>query len=509
MHTHHRSRILAAVLLVLAVALVAAPGLGRGRARTLTILYFNDIHGHLEPWKPDTKKEATIGGIARMAALVERIRRENRAAGRATLLLEAGDILQGTPMSAVFQGEPDMEAFNRMRIDAMAIGNHEFDFGEPNLEKLLRTARFPVLSANIYRDDNSLLTTPAVVLQPIPGMRIGVIGLTTVETPTTTFPTNVAGLHFDDPIVTARHAVPLLERECDLVVALTHIGVPEDRRLAAEVPGVDVIIGGHTQIAIPTPARVGDTVICQAQDNCRYLGRLDLTIENGRATVTRGELIPIVDGMREDRQIAAIVRGYASKLDARLSVVVGEAAVDLDGERADVRTRETTLGNFVTDLAREAAHTDVAIVNGGGLRASIGSGKVTFGDVLNTLPFSNTLVAVKLPGKTLHEALDYAASLEPEDLPGAFLQVSGLTYAIENGRATDIRIGGEPLDDAKVYSVAMPDFLLVGGDGYSMFGPAAIERVDTGIVLNGLVLDFFRKGGVANPKIEGRVVRRN
>ena len=503
-----RSRTAIAILLAFVLALLAAPGGAHPRPRALTILYFNDIHGHLEPWKPDRNEGPAIGGIARMAALAERIRRENRAAGRATVLLVAGDVLQGTPMSAVFQGEADVEAFNRMRVDAMALGNHEFDFGQANIERMGRQARFPLLGANIYRDDHRPFARASVVLEPAPGLRVGVLGLTTVETPTTTFPTNVTGLRFDDPVETARHAVPVLEPHCDLVVALTHIGVPEDRRLAREVPGVDVVIGGHTHAPLPEPEVVDGTPICQAHDNGRYLGRLDLTVENGRARVTRAELIPITESLPEDRAVAAIVGGYAGKLNERLAVVVGRSRVLLDGEREHVRTRETTLGNFVTDLMREAARTDVAITNGGSLRASIAAGNITYGDVLTALPFNNTIVAIKVPGRTLREALDYAASLKPEDLPGPFLQVSGLAYAIENGRATDVRVGGAPLDDARVYSVAIPDFMLLGGDGFGMFAPATIERVDTGIVMHGLVVNYLRAGNEVDVKVENRIVRK-
>jgi 5'-nucleotidase/UDP-sugar diphosphatase len=496
------------LLIALVVTLSLAPASSAPRARALTILYFNDIHGHLEPWKPDSSASRTVGGIARIAALVDRIRRENRRAGRATLVLEAGDVLQGTPMSAIFQGEPDFEAFNLMKLDAMAIGNHEFDFGIENLRARIRQARFPVLSANVFTAEGRPLSRSSVVLSPVPGLRVGVIGLTTAETPQTTFPTNVTGLTFDDPVATARHAVPVLEQQCDLVVALTHIGTGEDRRLAREVPGVDVVVGGHNHLKIDGPVREGETVIVQAQDNGRFLGRLDLTVDNGRVTSASGSLIPIEDGMAERADIAKLVGRYAGQLDAKLKVPVGRSSVLLDGERGNVRTRETTLGNFVADLVREAAHTDVAILNAGSLRATIGAGTVTFGDVLTALPFNNTLVAVKVPGRTIREALDHAAAQDPAELPGSFVQVSGLRFAIEDGKAVDVRVGGEPIDEAKLYSVALPDFLLLGGDGFTMFAPAAVDRVETGIVLNGLVVDWFRKGGVANPRIEGRIVRR-
>jgi 2',3'-cyclic-nucleotide 2'-phosphodiesterase (5'-nucleotidase family) len=493
---------LVALLLAIAAASATPP-----KARELTILYFNDIHGHLVAWQPDPDKPEKVGGIARMAALVERIRRENRRSGRATILLEAGDVLQGTPMSVVFEGTPDVEAFNLMKLDAMALGNHEFDFGIANLRRITALARFPVLSANVYAEGGASFARPTAILTPAPGLRVGVIGLTTADTPLSTFPTNVEGLVFDDPVAVARHAVPVLESQCDLVVALTHIGVAEDRRLAREVPGVDVVIGGHNHIAIERFERAGNAVICQAQDNGRYLGRLDLTLEGGRVASATARLIPLDASLPEDPRVARLVGGYAKRLDARVGEKIGRSRVLLDGTRANVRTRETTLGNFVADLVRDAARTEIALVNGGALRASIGAGTVTYGDVLTALPFPNAIVSAKLPGRAIREALDRAASLDPADLPGGFLQVSGVKFRIEGGRAVDVRVGGAPLDDARLYSVALPDFLLLGGDGYRMLADAATSRVEAGIVLNGLVVDYFRNGGEADARVEGRIVR--
>lgn len=187
---------------------------------------------------------------------------------------------------------------------------------------------------------------------------------------------------------------------------------------------------------------------------------------------------------------------------------VGTTNVLLDGHRPTVRSQETTLGNLMADLARNAAHTDIALINSGSLRASILPGKVTFGDILTTLPFNTVVLSVKLPGKTIREMLSMSASFKPEDQIGGFLQVSGVRFVIENGQAKEIFVGDEPLEDSRIYSVALPDFLLVGGDGYSMIAPATIERIDTGIVLTGLLVEHFRNRGIISAQIEGRIVRR-
>lgn len=503
-----RKTLTLALLLTIALAAMSSTARSLPRARLLTILYFNDIHGHLEPWKPDAKSDATIGGIARIATVVERIRRENRVARRSTVLLQAGDILQGTPLSAVFQGEPDIECFNIMEVDAMAIGNHEFDFGQSNVAKLVERAKFPVLSANIFWTDGRPFARASTVIDAN-GLKVGVIGLTTNETPRTTFPTNVEGLTFDDPVNAAKYAVPVLVPHCDILVALTHLGIPEDRRLAAAVPGIDVIVGGHTHAKLITPERVGNTVIVQAQDYGRFLGRLDLRIEpDGRVFTERAELIPIDASIPDSKAVSEAVDKYAGKLKERLSMFVGTTNVLLDGDRPTVRSKETTLGNLMADLARNAAHTDLAFINSGSLRASILPGKVTFGDILTTLPFNTIILSVKLPGRTVREILNFSAALNPEEQIGGFLQVSGVRFVIENGQAKEIFVGDAPLDDERVYSVALPDFLLVGGDGYSMIAPATLERIDTGIVLTGLLVDHLRTHAVIDAKIEGRIIRR-
>jgi len=335
-----------------------------------------------------------------------------------------------------------------------------------------------------------------------------VVGLTTAETPQSTVPSNVAGLAFDDPVVAARHIVPMLERECDLVVALTHIGLDEDRRLARDVPGVDVVVGGHTHLALQTPERVGATPIVQAGDNGRFLGRLDLTIVDGKVTDSHGELIPIVDGMPEDVAVSRLVEGFAGRVRDRLATVVGTSTALLDGDRTRARSGETTLGNFVADLMRTATRADVALVNGGSLRASIGAGSVTYGDVITALPFENPVVVVALRGRTLRAALDRSAALAPASQPGGFLQVSGLRYAIENGRAVDVTVAGAPLDDEREYTVAISDFLLAGGDGYTTFASEGTQRPPTGLVVQTLVLDAFRSGAEVSPRLDGRIVRR-
>jgi 2',3'-cyclic-nucleotide 2'-phosphodiesterase (5'-nucleotidase family) len=486
--------------LCLLLVAVALPGGARPRARYLTILHCNDTHGYLEPWLLDGK---SVGGFARIAGLVKRIRRENAARGRATIFLEAGDVLLGTPQSMVFGGEPDVLAFNRMGLDAMTIGNHEFDFGRAVFARLVDRARFPIVSANIFTRDGHLFRPPTTILTPIAGLRVGVIGLTTADTAVTTFPTNVADLVFDDPVATARHVVPLLELQCDVVVALTHIGSTVDRQLARAVPGIDVVIGGHDQIPLFNPERVGNAVICQAQDRGLYLGRVDLRIEGERVIYESGRLIPIDSTLADDPEVAWLVASFLARLRPSMERVEGTAAVRLDGERATGQRLETGLGSLIADLMRTVTGADVALLNSGGVRGSIDAGPVTVGAVLTALPFDNKVVVIKVPGRVIGEALQRSASAEYGK--GGFLQVSGLTCTISAGSATDISVGGTPLEAERTYTLALPDFLLAGGDGYALFEPYRANALNTGHILNALLLDALRGGTPLQPPAAGRI----
>lgn len=276
-----------------------------GWAETLTILHVNDFHGALLP-VAGSDGRAGEGGAARLAALVKAERTPT------TLFLASGDLLKGTPLAEVFGGRPVIEVFNLMGLDASAVGNHEFDYGQARFAELAGEAAFPFLAANI---DGGGAWRPSL-MRTVGTQRIALFALTTQETPRYAAPEVIAGLAFTDPVAAARRMVAELRPQADLIILLSHLGIDIDRQLAAAVPGIDIIVGGHSHTRIVQPETVGQTLIVQDFERGRVLGRLDLDVEGGKVAGCRYRPIPVAGEGGEDPAVAAIVSRYEKLLAA-------------------------------------------------------------------------------------------------------------------------------------------------------------------------------------------------
>ncbi|MFZ0788747.1 MAG: bifunctional UDP-sugar hydrolase/5'-nucleotidase [Chromatiaceae bacterium] len=502
MSRSHRGRLLPWVLVFVLAS--AWAGAGASEPLPLTILHFNDFHGQLEPVR-DPESGRSAGGIARLAGLVGAIRAERPE--RPVLLLFAGDLLQGTVTSTVFLGSPDVAFLSDMGLDAAAMGNHELDYGQQIFREMIAEARYPILAANLIAEPVPIEVRPFVMLEPAGGPRVAVLGLVTDELTTTTHPRNTGGIRVADPVETARRWVPELRRQADLVVVLSHLGYAADRRLAQEVPGVDLIVGGHNHYRFDEPRMEQGVPILQAGERGGYLGRIDLLVQDGRAEVQGYRLIPVDEAAPEDPRMAAEVQALAGRLETEIGVVVGRSAVDLDARRETIRRGESNFGDWVADLARELTGADLALFNAGTFRTSIRAGEVRIKDVYEAFPFGNELVTATLNGARLQSVLDRSAGLDPADNPGGFLQVSGVRFTIRDGRAESVEVAGRALDPAADYRVVMPDFLAAGGDGYAMLKDLP-DAKETGTLILELVMDRFRNRPDISPSTDGRIVRR-
>jgi len=467
-------------------------------AESLTILHVNDFHGALQPTRSGADRPEE-GGAARLAALVKTERTPT------TLFLAAGDLMQGTNLSNLFAGRPVIEAFNLMGLDATAVGNHEFDNGQTALSERAAEARFPFLAANIAGNGP---WQPAVI-RTVGSLRVAIFGLTTEETPVATHPRNVKGLVFNDAVATARRLVAELRPQADLIVALTHLGVEEDEKLAAAVPGIDVIVGGHTHTKIEQPEMIGGTLVLQAYERGVFLGRLDLEVTDGKVTAHRYRLVPVTAAAGEDPAVTALVAGYLQQLSGRMNEVVGTAAVDLEGGKDAMRTRETNLGDLVADMMREASGADVALINGGTIRAGVPAGPVTVGTIYNVLPFDNWLISFAITGKELRESLETGVSrVEVRD--GGFPQVSGMSFTFNpkapaGSRITAVSVGGAPLDETRRYVLATHDFLAAGGNGFTVFAGHDPVFNDSGRSLRVVLAEWWRQRGNVSYAVDGRI----
>ncbi len=481
-------------------AIVLAAGMAMSDCY-VTVLHFNDFHGHLQSKETDGKAE---GGIARMATMVDQVREYNDAHGVTTLFFEAGDILQGTPLSTVYKGEPDVKCLNLMGLDAMCIGNHEFDFGQDVYEKMVALAEFPILSANIYYTNTGQRFTDAITYFTLAdGTKGAAFGLTTPETAVQTSPKNVIGLRFTDPVEEARKVLGEVRGKADFTIAITHLGYEDDLKLGEAVDGLDLIIGGHSHTEVQPPTKAGDTLVCQAQSYGLFLGQVDMLVSKGDIVKYRGFLRPVDERSRPKPEVQAIVDKYAGELEERLAEVVATTTVDLDGIREHIRASETNLGNLVCDLIRDYAQADVCLWNGGGIRASIDAGSITVGDILTVLPFGNIVANKQVTGAELRKVLEFNAA-QPRPF-GGFTQVSGVTMEIIGDKLGKVTVGGQPLDDAKTYTLAASEFMLAGGDGYSMLTEGS-EPVYLGYSESAIVLEALRELGTVSPAVEGRII---
>jgi 5'-nucleotidase/UDP-sugar diphosphatase len=469
----------------------------------LAVLHFNDFHGQLESYSdPDTG--ANVGGIARLAVAVEKVRAEDP--GRQVLLLFAGDLLQGTLTSSLFLGVPDVVFLDELGVDAAVVGNHEFDYGQDAFRHLAALAHFPFLTANVQTVSEPLPVKPYLLISKPGGPKVAILGLTTRELTTTTHPRNAVGIRVEDPLMVARRLTPSLREKGDMLIVLSHMGIADDRELAREIPDIDLIVGGHNHNLYAQPVMVGNVAIVQAGERGRWLGRMDLACSHGRMVRTGYQMLSMDAAVPQDPEVAAEVARVVAEADKGLTHEVGRTKVALSARREDIRRRESAFGNWVADLAREITHADAALINGGNFRAGIPAGPVTLKQIYEAFPFRDELVVGHLTGAQLIEALQRSASLSPEDNPGGFLQVSGLRYSIANGSLESATLANKPIDPTRRYLVVVPDFLAEGGDGYAMLEDMQ-DKVMTGQLVSDMVIQAFRTGVPVTAAVDGRIRR--
>ncbi|MDI3547110.1 MAG: 5-nucleotidase / UDP-sugar diphosphatase [Halanaerobiales bacterium] len=497
-----RKRLLTSLMLVMVLVLVSS--LAMAEKVEITILHTNDTHSRVEEGKYAGM------GFAKLSTLVK----EERAKNPNLLLLDAGDTFHGQTIANLVEGESIVKIMNAIGYDAMATGNHDFNFGKERLLELNEMTDFPILAANIkYEDDSPFLD--AYVIKEVGGVKVAIFGLATPETTYKTHPKNVKSLVFESPVKAAKVMVDQLKDKADVIIALTHLGLSEGSEytsamVAKEVPGIDLIVDGHSHHALKEGKRVGDTLIVMAGEYDKNLGVVNLTVEDGKVIAKKARLITKEDtaNTEKDTEILKVIDQIKAEIEKITSVVVGKTAVHLDGERENVRTGETNLGNLITDAMLDTVDADVAITNGGGIRASIGKGEVTKGEVITVLPFGNFVVVKELKGSVILDAIEHGISAYPAK-EGQFPQVGGMSFIFAPSRpagerVVKLEIGGEPVDYDKTYRVATNDFMAAGGDGYTMFKDAATVQEAGG--LEEVVMNYIKEHGTVAPKVEGRII---
>jgi|WetSurMetagenome_2_1015567.scaffolds.fasta_scaffold01698_10 5'-nucleotidase / UDP-sugar diphosphatase len=489
---------------VLLATLILAAEAPPAQVHEFTILHFNDFHGQVEPIQAPEGRPS--GGLARLAGQVEAVRAQNLKSGEPTFLLFAGDLFTGTAFSTLFQGAPEFKALAQMKLAAATTGNHEWDFGQGVLLSRASRAGFPIVVANLTAADPEHRFWRSSLDLDAGGLRVGLIGVTTADTPTTTAPGNTQGYRFGDPLEAVGRVLAERGKDWDFVVVLSHCGIDVDRALARKYPQIGLIVGGHDHKVVERPEVENGVPIVQAGDRGLYLGEVKVTVQKGHPASVKGHLLPITSSTPEDPAVAEALKESLDKERTALSEVIGKLPVALTGDRNILRSQEAVLGDLLTDAMREASKADVALLNSGTIRTGLPAGPVTGRDLLACLPFFDSVCTVRLTGAQVQSLLNRCAAMPTQDAPGGFLQVSGLTVRYEGGRALDLKIGGAPLDPARVYLVACSHFLLSGGDGLVEFKEGDDVR-DYGIALQELLRRELDKPDLVLPEPGHRIVR--
>jgi 5'-nucleotidase/UDP-sugar diphosphatase len=500
---------------------------------SLTILHTNDTHSHHEP------NSAGDGGAARQGTVVNQIREQ----GGSVLLLDGGDRFTGTLFHQQYRGQDNVQIMNALGYDAMTLGNHEFDDGDQVLADFIDGLNFPVVTANVDFSESEILAgkvQPYVVLD-VNGEQVGIIGLVTPDATIISSPGEDLVFSSDLAGVTQTAVDELTAQGVNKIILVTHIGLDNDRVVAQNTTGVDIIVGGHSHTLLgnaytasaaeypveETNANGEPVIIVQAGSNDTYLGRLDVEFDaDGVLADWGGDTIFLSQYIAPDPEIDDIITELAGPIEALRATPVGESAVFLVGDRAVCRVAECNLGNLITDAMRWETGAQIAITNGGGIRSSIPDAptpedvalsapeEVTLGEVLTVLPFGNLVSTFELSGVDVVAALENGLS-QIETGAGRFPQVSGLRYVYDlsqpaGSRIVSVEVEGDngeyaDIDPDTVYTIVSNDFMRGGGDGYTVFAENAINAYDFGRPLDQVLADYIAENSPVNPQIEGRI----
>ncbi|WFP65135.1 5'-nucleotidase C-terminal domain-containing protein [Mesorhizobium sp. WSM4904] len=506
---------------------------------TLNILHFNDWHSRIEgnnkyestcSAEEETKGEC-IGGAGRLVTAIAQERK--KLEGQNVLLLNAGDSFQGSLFYITYKGAAEEEFLNQIKPDAVTLGNHEFDDGESALVPYLDKAKFPIVSANVVPNDKSGAAgkiKPSMVVE-VGGQKIGIVGAVTNDTPELASPGQNIAIADDVKSITAE-VEKLKAQGINKIIAVTHIGYNRERDVIAKIPGVDVVVGGHSHTLLsntdpkaagPYPTMVDNpdgykVPVVQAASYSKYLGEFKVVFDdNGVVKEASGDPIFLDKSITPDPAVLARIKELGAPIEALKNKEVAETTKPIDGSRENCRARECEMGNLVSDAVLDRVKgqgVEIVISNGGGLRASIDQGTVTMGEVLTVLPFQNTLATFKISGKDLVAGLESGLS-QIEDGAGRFPQVAGLKYSFDKsvapnaGRVKSVEVmengAWAPINPDKQYLVATNNYVRQGGDGYKVFAEKATDAYDYGPGLEQVVADYLGAHRPYTPKLDGRI----
>lgn len=489
----------------------------------ITTMSTSDIHGHMTPYTP-SGSAIEVGGSAKAAWLFQEAERRNPN----TLILDGGDSPYNTDLANISLGQSSVDVMNAQGYDATVLGNHDFDYSFENLLSLAERAEYAMLSANTYWKDGSYPEQFApYIVKEVGGVDVAIVGLTDDGSKATTHFSNTQDIEFHDQWEVGQDVVAKADAESDVVILLSHLhGANND--VPTKIDGIDMEIGGGNDI-FGRPLNIEDTVVVNPGGVGTCVNQTNLNVKDGQVLGYTFNQIILSSDVPEVEAVNEIIAGYQADLDAQMEEVIGQCASDIAWSSPLVRTQESPLGNLAADALRDYCDADIAIQNGGGIRAGLTAGDVTVGDIFAMLPFDNKVTLVEVTGQTVWDALENGVSGYP-DTYGQFPQVSGIHYTFDGSKPAGERIvsvtlpDGTPLDMDGWYTLACNDFMCGGGDGYTMFnvlnpedggdgnGEMAVQELPgcklvyrTNDYYRTVVSEYIKEQGTIAPALEGRI----
>ncbi len=505
---------------------------------TIAIMTTADLQSSITPYTiDDDGKQLTVGGLERIASAARKIRSQVDGA----LLLSSGDDLI-PPLFSIFHGEPEMRGMSLAGYDIVTPGNHEFDMGAETYKDALNFATFPVVSANLIIDDQGLRNRILpYIIKNMGEIKIGVFGMMTPDFLRVCSPGDGTTVNQDIISVAQKAVDSLLEEKCDLIIALTHIGIELDRQLAKEVAGIDIIVGGHDHQYFHETQ--GNTIIVQDGSRGEYLGVLRFTFTDGKIVNPAWEKILLDSTVGYDPDIRHLIAPYMAKYKDRLGEVIGKSSVSLDARKDVVRRNESNLGNFIADSWLSwFTHADIALVNSGAIRGDkvYPAGPITYLTVNEIIPFRDEVVSVEMNGADLNQLLEISASalrVQGDGCPdnsragsGGFFQVAGLRITIDLSKPpfcavylergisqltnpgsrilkAEVYLNGSwtLLDPSATYTVLVNKWTASGGDGYYVLLRGDISKENTTMFSTDILAGYIERHTPISPQTEGRI----
>lgn len=470
-----------------------------------TLLYFNDSHVIY----PVVDKHGERGGVARAKTLVDSVKKENKN----TIVLQGGDLGGGVLFGAVYHGFPMIEAFNKMPIDISNFGQHEFDFGVTEARNLVNKSKFQWISTNLKESSGKPFNnSKEYIVKKIGDFKVGFLG--TTDGMETTIQTTE--IYQEDIIKSIGENLEKLKKEkVDFIVLLTQSEPELNIEILEKYPEINAVLAEEKSEKYNFVTYVGEKPIVSPQGNMGSIVKIDIFKNKDGKIKQSLEFLPVDSSVPSDKEMLKLEEFYKEKLDRDLGTVIAKNNVKLDsgfGENHHARYEESNVGNLIADAYKNHFDTEIAFMNGGGIRANIESGDFRLRDAISILPFSNKVGAFKYSGKTIVEALEHGVS-SVDKKAGRFLQVSGMEYSYNpknevGSRVSNVTINGKPIELETIYTVALPLYIKNGGDGFQMLkNTMGVVKIDSEKNIDSdIFIDYVKKIKVLNPKLEGRIV---